>query len=289
MNCEYGNRQTFKKMKLNYVFGLIIILSLWSCKDRKTEKRDSEVTKVISTDLQVDHFNIWVKNPKIAKEQLTDIGFTSVPDSLSQVHNGQGTAGRYFYFLNGYLELIFVYDQNELEENNAKNKDLDFTERANFEKNGASPFSVALKVKDYNTEKIPFEKISYHQDWMEENVNIYSAKNSKKNLREPSIFVVYPEIESEIFESLSALQNSPGGDVFWKEFFKHQNGAKKITNIIITSTDLDLNTETIQAVNGIENIIIKSGKEHLMELYFDNNIQGKSFDLRPELPLIINL
>jgi hypothetical protein len=26
-----------------------------------------------------------------------------------------------------------------------------------------------------------------------------------------------------------------------------------------------------------------------MELYFDNHIQGKSFDLRPELPLIVYL
>lgn len=54
-----------------------------------------------------------------------------------------------------------------LEENNRINKQLDFTERANFEKNGASPFSVALKVKDYNLAKIPFETVRYHQDWMQ--------------------------------------------------------------------------------------------------------------------------
>ncbi len=43
------------------------------------------------------------------------------------------------------------------------------------------------------------------------------------------------------------------------------------------------------AINGIENVTVKKGTEHLMELYFDNNIQKKSFDLRPELPLIIYL
>lgn len=260
-----------------------------SCEDRKTEKRDSELTKAVSTDLQVDHFNIWVENPKIAKERLTNIGFTSVPDSLSQVHKGQGTAGRYFYFLNGYLELIFVYDQNELEENSRINSYLDFTERVNFEKNGASPFSIALKVEDYNVGKIPFEKVKYHQDWMEENRSIYSAKNSKTQLKEPSIFVVYPEIESGKFETLADLKNIPDEYAFVRAFYKHPNGAEKITKIIITSTDVDLDTKTIQAVNGIENITIKNGKEHLMELYLDNNIQGKSFDLRPELPLIIYL
>lgn len=273
----------------NYIIILSLIFGLSSCKDERKGNKTKGIAENVSSDLQVDHFNIWVKNPKIAKERLTDIGFTSVPDSLSQIHTGQGTAGRYFHFFNGYLELIFVYDQKELEKNNAKNKDLDFTERANFEKNGASPFSIALKVKDYNTEKIPFEKISYHQNWMEENVNVYSAKNSKTNLKEPSIFVVYPEIESERFETLSDLKNIPDEYAFAREFYKHPNGAKKITNIVITSTDLDLKTETIKAVNGIEKLSVKNGTEHLMELYFDNNVQEKSFDLRPELPLIIYL
>lgn len=79
--------------------------------------------------------------------------FHSDPDSLSQIHNGHGTTGRYFNILNGYFELIFVYDQNELEENNKKIKNLDFTERANFGKNETSPFSIALNVNDYDPKK----------------------------------------------------------------------------------------------------------------------------------------
>ena len=257
--------------------------------EKKEDKRTVEIVESVSSELQVDHFNIWVENPKKAKEKLIDIGFTSVPDSLSQIHKGQGTTGRYFYFFNGYLELIFVYDQIELEKNNAINYDLDFTERANFKKNGASPFGIALKLKDYNTDKIPFEKIRYHQEWMGENMNIYSAKNSKIHLKEPSIFVIYPEIESERFETISDLKKIPDEYAFVREFYKHPNGAKKITKIVITSTDLDLKTETIEAVNDIENLTITNGTEHLLELYFDNTIQEKSFDLRPELPLIIHL
>lgn len=276
--------------KLSNIIILVLFLGFNSCGNKKkTEPKADQTTLNISSDLEVDHFNIWVKKPKKTKERLNEIGFTSVPDSLSQIHEGQGTAGRYFNFLNGYLELIFVYNQNELEENNEKNKDLDFIERANFEQNGASPFSIALKVEDYNIEKIPFEKVRYHQDWMEENVNIYSAKNSKTHLKEPSIFVVYPKIESERFETLSDLKNIPEEYALWREFYKHPNGAQKITDIIISSSDLNLNTETIKAVNRIENLTVKSGKEHLMELHFDNDIQGKSYDLRPELPLIIYL
>jgi hypothetical protein len=273
----------------NYIIILVLVLSLSSCKDENKEKKTNKIVESISTELDVDHLNIWVENPETTKQKLIEIGFTSVPDSLSQVHKGQGTAGKYFNFLNGYLELIFIYDQIELEENNKKNKELDFTKRANFEENGALPFSIALRVKDYDVEKIPFEKVIYHQDWMEEGANIFSAKNSKTHLKEPSIFVVYPEIESEKFETLSDLNTIPDEYAFAREFYKHPNGAKKVTDIIIISTDLDLTTETIKAINRIPNLTVKNGTEHLMELYFDNHIQGKSFDLRPELPLIVYL
>lgn len=269
----------------NYILILVLIFCFSSCKKKKAGRN----VQYTVSDLQVDHLNIWVENPSKTKRKLTDLGFTSVPDSLSQIHNGQGTAGRYFHFLNGYLELIFVHNQNELEKNNLENKELDFTERANFKKNGASPFSIALKVKDYNINKIPFKTIRYHQNWMKDDMSIYSAKNSRIHLKEPSIFVVYPEIESERFETISDLKSIPDEYAFAREFYKHPNRAKKITNIIITSTNLELKTETIKTVNGIKNLTIKNGTEHLMELYFDNNIQGKSFDLRPELPLIIYL
>lgn len=268
---------------------LFIFLCMFSCKENKNERETTSTISSISSDLAIDHFNIWVKNPVKAKKRLTDIGFTSVPDSLSMVHQGQGTTGRYFYFLNGYLELIFIYDQNEFEANIEKNDALDFAERANFENNGASPFSIALKVKDYEVDKIPFEKIKYQQEWMENDASIYAAKNSKTHLKEPSIFVVYPQIESDVFESYADLKKIPEEYALWREFFKHPNGAKKVTDIIISSPDIKLTTKTVQAINGIDNATVKKGPEHLMEVYFDEHIQGKSFDLRPELPLIIYL
>lgn len=268
---------------------IVLILSLSSCIDEKKEQSTNKLVESVSVDLEVDHFNIWVKNPKKAQEKLIEVGFTSVPDSLSAIHKGQGTAGRYFHFLNNYLELIFVNDQAEFEENNNINKDLDFAERSNFDTNGASPFSIALKLENYDIEKIPFKKVKYHQEWMNYNESIYSAINSKTNLNEPSVFVVYPELESGTFETLSDLKNIPEEYAFVRNFYKHPNEAKTITNITIVSPGLDLETETIKAINGIENVTIRNGTEHLMELYFDNNVQKKTFDLRPELPLIIKL
>ncbi len=267
-----------KILKYGIIFIVLICLTN-SCNDVKNA----------SPDLAIDYLNIWVKDPSKAKKCLTDIGFTSVPDSLSAIHEGQGTTGRYFNFLNGYLELIFVNDQEEFEENNEENKQLDFIERANFDLNEASPFSIALKVKDYKVEKIPFKKVRYHQDWMEENPSIFSAENSKLYLNEPSTFVVYPGIKAITFETVTALENTPSEDSRWKNYFRHPNGAKRITNIVITAPGVSLKTETIRAINSIEHINVKISGEHVMELYFDNQIQGKTFDLRPALPLMVYL
>lgn len=271
-------------MKNTFYFLLFcFFISLFNCskKDKNSKKTTSE--------LSLDHLNIWVNNPIKAKEKLLDIGFNALPDSLVELHKGQGTTGKYFNFLNSYLELIYVYDKKELKTNNKKNKDLDFVKRANYMNNGASPFSLALKMKDYNVNKIPFKSIKYHQEWMQGDFSIYAAKNSNINIKEPSVFVVYPEIEAKNFESLEDVDKISDGYDFYKKTFKHKNGAKKLTKIIINAKDLNTKSETISTVNNLENVTVKKGKEHIMELYFDDNIQGKTFDLRPELPLIIHL
>ena len=70
------------------------------------------------------------------------------------------------------------------------------------------------------------------------------------------------------FNTLEDLQKIPEEYALWRTFYKHENGAQKITKVIITSTDLDLNSETIKTVNQIEDVTVKNGAEYLMELYF---------------------
>ncbi len=272
-----------------FVSFVLVVFCLYSCKNEHDTPENAIPRSNNFTDLQVDHFNIWVNEPLKGQQQLKELGFRFVPDSLSQIHHGQGTTGRFLYFLNTYMELIFIYDQNEFDKNNQLNSSLDFAERADFQNNGALPFSIALKIDDYNVNKIPFDNVKYHQDWMAENSSIYAAKTSKNNLLEPSVFVVYPEIEYDTFDTLSNLKNIPDEYAIWREFYKHPNGAKKITDIKIVSNGVDLNSKTVMALNRIENLSIETGKEHLMELYFDNQSQGKTFDLRPDLPLIVYL
>lgn len=273
----------------NHQIILIVISFLFVLACGNNTKNYAKTQKDESPDLSLDHLNIWVNNPKVAQKRLMELGFSTVPDSLSQVHHGQGTTGKYFHFLNGYLELIYINNQQEFDANNTLNDQLDFKERADFNKNGASPFSIALKMKKYEVDKIPFECIQYHQEWMPKDQSIYAAKNSKLKLKEPSIFVVYPSLESDQFDSIEDLGKIPDDYAFAREFYKHPNGAKRITEIRITTTEFEKESQSIQALNRMPLLEVKEGNDHLLELFFDQNIQKKKYDLRPELPLIIYL
>lgn len=273
------------KKSIHITLLLFLISIIISC----NQKKGKDITHLSGNNLEVDHLNIWVNNPKTAKQKLIDAGFTAEPDSLSAIHHGQGTSGRYFRFLNGYLELIFIHNQQEFLQNNTQNPNLDFAERANFKENGASPFSIALKLKEYKVDNIPFQTVKYRQKWMGNNNAIYASKSSKTNLHEPSVFVIYPEIESGTFKSMSDLENFPTENDFWKAFFKHPNGAEKITNITITSSNTNLNSKTIKRLNHLKEVRIKNGENYLLELSFDYNKQKKTIDLRPELPIIVHL
>ncbi len=269
-------------MKLAILLCLTLLLT--SCTSNEAPTGSEEVST-----LGIDHINVWVKDPIKAKAELERLGFTAVPDSLSQIHHGQGTTGRYFYFLNIYLELIYVYDEVIFQENANSNPALDFIERSNSPENGYLPFGIALKMDNYDKTKIPFATVSYHQDWMGEGNNIYAAQSAKLKKAEPSVFVIYPEIEYEKFENLDSLKRIPDEYSIWRAFYQHENGAEKISKIKIYTDQLDQESSTIKNINTIENVAIKVGKEQLMELYFDDHRQKKTYDLRPTIPLILHL
>ncbi len=239
--------------------------------------------------VSLDHVSIWVDDPKMAKDKLVELGFKAIPDSLSLVHQGQGTSGRFFYFLNTYLEFIFINDSTEFHHNIKKNDGLDFLERSSHISSGYSPFGLGLQMDKYNKDKIPFEVIEYRQDWMENGNSIYAAKNSKLNKDEPSTFVIYPEIQYDQFENMDSLVKIPEAYSIWRSFYKHGNGVEKVSKIRI---HLDLNSnpksKSLEAISDIENIELIQSKENMIDLYFDENKQKKSFDLRPELPLVLH-
>ena len=277
-------------------FPIIFCLLFIGCKEKESKglKQDLINTETIDSksivDLELDHFFIWVENPDSVKESLTKIGFNMEADSIPTIHEGQGTAGKYFNFWNSYLELLYVYDKQEIETNKKLNDSIGIFFKPELITKGASPFGIGLHMKNYQPERIPFRTFKYHQKYMSsDEMNIFIAKASFELPKEPEVFILYPEIQTHNFTSIDEIDKISEGKPHVRDLFIHPNNAKKVTKIVIETNTEESFSKTMKIVNGIQHIEIKKGREHLMKIYFDNQIQGKSFDLRPELPLIVYL
>ncbi|MEO1013296.1 MAG: VOC family protein [Bacteroidota bacterium] len=235
--------------------------------------------------LRLDHFFLWVKDPTAAVKRLESIGFTAIPDSLSAIHQGQGTAGRYFYFLNTYFELLFVHDREALIANDQKYGFLETQKRVDYENTKASAFGIGLQMEKYDPGRIPFEVSRFYQTYLPDNSYLYFASSSEQMIREPLTFVVCPELQSTVkdSETLSKMSENIRG------FYEHGNKALRVSRIVVNIDHKGPFSKTMEKVDKVDNIHIKKGKEQLLEIFFDNQVQGKSHDLRPELPVIIYL
>ena len=58
--------------------------------------------------LEIDHIFIMASKGAPEAQSLIDFGLTEGPN---RVHNGQGTQNRCFFFNNVMLELLWVYDE----------------------------------------------------------------------------------------------------------------------------------------------------------------------------------
>ncbi|MEM8892607.1 MAG: VOC family protein [Bacteroidota bacterium] len=89
--------------------------------------------------MEIDHIFIFSKNKGEEADELVEKGFT---EGSSRIHPGQGTRNRKFYFENFFLEILWVVNKWEIQDERTRATQL--WERSQFEKNGHSPIGVCL-------------------------------------------------------------------------------------------------------------------------------------------------
>jgi Glyoxalase-like domain len=93
-----------------------------------------------AVDFEFDHALVWVSPGAPEAERLVAFGLT---EGTPNVHAGQGTANRRFFFHNAMLELIWVQDETEAQgEPTAR---LGVRARWRHRETGASPFGLCLR------------------------------------------------------------------------------------------------------------------------------------------------
>lgn len=213
----------------------------------------------------LDHFVLICDPGAPQADALTRLGLV---EGTGNVHDGQGTANRRFFFNNAYLELLWVDDLNE------SRRDLAFRtrlwERWLRRHEGACPFGIALRPDDPADaeEPPPFPTWAYHAPYLPPQVSI-------------GIALATPLTEPEFLYMNFAT--SPQSKA--REPMEHPLGLREITHVHVASpARAQSQAAKTAATFGIASF---TAGDYVTELFFDRAAKGQTADLRPALPLIL--
>ncbi|MEO0974954.1 MAG: VOC family protein, partial [Pseudomonadota bacterium] len=170
---------------------------------------------------EVDHvfFLTEPSAPEVAS--FEQAGFLVRPRTVR--HADQGTAGRYIYFDNIYIELLWVADAGVADENIPR-ANTDFTRRKDWSPTGSvSPVGIGLRDRAYATAPPAPEHI-YKADWMgPAPEDVLGVLTPGERLAEPWVFRMPNSWTGEPAQTASPRL---------KQFLAHPNGARRVTEVV---------------------------------------------------------
>ena len=209
--------------------------------------------------IELDHVFVITRPGAPEAESLAAIRMV---EGTPNVHPGQGTANRRFFFANAMLELIYVCDEREAATGAAGK--LRMVERARYA--DASPFGLVFRVTAPATPP-PFPGWRYAADYLPDGSHFHIGENA--DCCEEPLCIVMPS-------SISGPSRQPAP--------RHPFTTVTAVRIGVPATPP---SPVLAAVSGIGPLSIAPGQPHLMELEVNDGTAGQEKDLHPELPLVI--
>jgi len=208
--------------------------------------------------MQIDHLFIRVKPGGAEAEALRAFGLI---EGAGNVHPGQGTANRRFFFANAFIELLWIADEAEV--HSAQTRPTMLHER--LSDGAASPFGICFRPA-HSAEGPAFATFDYAPSYLPPGMRIGIAANAP--LSEPMWFFVATGKAPEAWpvERRQPLQPA--------------HGLTNISGLKLTAT---APLSPAARASGIE---FTPGSAHLLEISFDNEKRGLTKDFRPVLPII---
>jgi Glyoxalase-like domain len=218
---------------------------------------------------ELDHLFICTDIGASEADKLVACGFV---EGRSNIHQGQGTANRCFFFDNAMLEFLWVH--NPAEAKSAPIQRTRLWERW-FERYHGCPVGICLRPTADSGNTVAFPNWAYRPPYLPETMSIAVGTNSDI-LTEPMLFQTpfgkrpdrYPA------EKLQPLD--------------HQIGVREITRVELIRPVENSPSPELQAVLDTNQIKLRLGSEYYIELGFDREVHGQQADFRPGLPLIVS-
>jgi hypothetical protein len=223
--------------------------------------------------LELDHLYIVVQPPaSLAAGALRLAGVTV--DTTIERHTGQGTASIAAFFENAYLELLWVDSATSAD--SVHHDDLiDFARAANWRTTGASPFGLGLHFVTDPPVELPFP-----------------VRRDPAPHLGPNIFYLLLRQPQESLAVDVFIMPASGAVTAWlgryrkrrPDLFTHPLGARRISRILLYGAPAN-RPRAADLVSGPVGFA-SAGTQYVV-VEFDDSPQGRVWDLRPTLPLVL--
>ncbi|MDR1623224.1 MAG: VOC family protein [Synergistaceae bacterium] len=218
--------------------------------------------------MELDHIFICTDKNAPAADVLVDFGLV---EGSSNVHPGQGTANRRFFFHNFMLELIWGENIEEMTSENTKPMRL--YEKCILRGSEISPFGLGFRKTNETDNKAPFPAWDYRPAYLPDPLIVQVASDTK--ISEPTYFYLF----------FAARQDSAGSKKL--EPLEHKIPLREVTSATLFVNQKPPISDAAHIINRTTYVKIEPADENLLELNFDNATRCKQKNFRPYLPLII--
>ncbi|MDR2743707.1 MAG: hypothetical protein LBB66_00660 [Desulfovibrio sp.] len=219
--------------------------------------------------MELDHIYICTGKNAPAADALVDFGIT---EGSPNVHPGQGTACRRFFFHNFMLELL--WGENIAEMTSENTKPLLLYEKCVLRPDDISPFGMGFRKTDETGNAAPFPARAYHPAYLPDSLNVQVADGTKST--EPMYFYLFFAARQDSGES----KKNP-------EPMAHRIPMRELTSATVFAKQQSPISRAARIINRTTNVEIKSADENLLILGFDNGTRRGQNDFRPHLPLVM--
>lgn len=219
--------------------------------------------------LELDHVFICTTVDAPAADRLVELGLT---EGDPNVHPGQGTACRRFFFHNIMLELLYLHNGQEMQDEAIRPVRL--WERLNYRQTGYSPFGISLRSTEDEPVTLPFDTWAFRPPWLPEQWQIDVAKNDNF-ISEPMVF------------HISFGQRPERYPPDRRQPLNHPLGVREITGVRITLPGKGSFSPALQALEQANLVSFMPDEVHSMEIEFDGRQRGNTADIQPDLPLLV--
>lgn len=219
---------------------------------------------------ELDHLFICTAVDAPEAEPLLSFGLT---EGTSNVHRGQGTTNRRFFFHNLMLELLWVHDPAEAQSDTIRPTQL--WERWSKREQGACPFGICLRSNGQPAIALPFVTWDYHPPYLPPSLSISVATNADV-LTEPMLFYI----------PFGKRQDSYPPDK--AQPLQHTIPLREVTRVELVTPHANALSPELQSLVDAGLICVRSGTVYALELGFDGELHGKQVDFQPMLPLCLS-